>query len=205
MGCYRSGYPSGLVGPVREPAPGKPVVVGIGHDRQIPSAQGIYAGESAQFVIVFSPEDYVSQISDFSCDTEGVLLALVPEQENVLSVTLVEDITPGTVATIKFKDQAIIKVAAAANLKVVSVWDDDELPVVWEEIEDGAWCIVKFNELPVGVSLDDFSLQNESADQPFSLTKWNGGDLSLHVHRVPYKRGTADVYFRNQHILTLSE
>lgn len=181
------------------------MVVSIGQDRQIPSAQGIYAGESSQFVIGFNPGDYVSQISDYSCSTEGVTLALVEGSVNVLRVSLAEGITPGTVATIKFKNQSIIKVTAAEQLKVLKYagWPNGEEENI--TIEDKSLKLnLVFNKEPVGVSSNDFSLRNNE-NNAFSLGEFGWDEeeewwyLTTNCTLIPANWGsTAEVYFRDQ-------
>lgn len=187
------------------------MVVRIGQDRQIPSAQGIYAGESSQFVIGFNPGDYVSQISDYSCSTEGVTLALVEGSVNVLRVSLAEGITPGTVATIKFKNQSIIKVTAAVLTNhVVSAFNQEVLPAIAplsrEKLSmDEAPLILKtalsltIEELKAAITCDIPNFRIGDYDES-PATSWRltvrGDESAVKVWNT-YK-----VYFNGEHFLT---
>lgn len=116
--CWRR-HPSGFtLGPVREPVPIEPVVVAIGHDREVPSSVSIYAGELSHFPIVFNLVDYVSTTSEYSCDNTAVTLSLYPEYNNILTVAVDAAAAVGSVATIKFRNQVIMHVTFAEKPKL---------------------------------------------------------------------------------------
>lgn len=89
------------------------MVVAIGHDREVPSSVSIYAGEFSHFPIVFNLVDYVSTTSEYSCDNTAVTLSLDPEYNNILTVAVDSAAAVGSVATIKFRNQDIMRVTFA--------------------------------------------------------------------------------------------
>lgn len=175
MGSKGRGYPAGITGPVREPAPTKPEVVGIGQDRQIPHVASIYVGESAVFPIIFYPADYVSAISDYSCTTPGVNLSLDPDLDNYLRVEFTEQVQPDTNIPIYFKNQLIMNVTSVEQIpevtEVLKKVGDDWIPVteVAIAVDEGEDIWVKFSNPDYKPKASQFSVSPLTDDVSISV------------------------------------
>lgn len=168
MGCYWRGYPSGLPGPVRRPEPpSSPEVVGVDDDREIPANKSIYIGEGARFLIVFSPADYVSELTDYSCDNASVSLSMEEGADNVLRVDVLDTMAPDTEVNIFFKGQKFMHILAVSprlnfidlGLPSGRLWADKNLGAL-SPTDSGKyfmWGEVKGHAKDSGF---DFSLQN---------------------------------------------
>lgn len=212
MGSKGRGYPAGITGPVREPAPTKPEVVGIGQDRQIPHVASIYVGESAVFPIIFYPADYVSAISDYSCTTPGVNLSLEPDLDNYLRVEFTEQVQPDTNIPIYFKNQLIMNVTSVEQIpevtEVLKKVGDDWIPVteVAIAVDEGEDIWVKFSNPDYKPKASQFSFSPLTDDVSISVitdeTVDEGAFVSIEVFGEQ-AYGTS-IYYKDQLVVGIS-
>lgn len=127
MGCDWSCYPAGFPGPVRDPAPAEPEVVGIDYERQLPANKSIYVGESARFLLVFDPVEFICNENDFSTSDDDVTVTMEEGADNVIRISVGETVGAGSVVEVRFRDQLIMNVTAVPNVRIVS-FDGEDTP-----------------------------------------------------------------------------
>lgn len=113
MGRNWSCYPAGFTGPVREPVPAEPEVVGIDYERQLPANKSIYVGESAIFLLVFDPAEFICNENDFSTSDDDVTVTMEEGADNIVRISVGESVGAGSVVEVRFRDQLIMNVTAA--------------------------------------------------------------------------------------------
>lgn len=119
MGCDWSRNPAGFIGPVRGPVPAEPEVVGIDYERQLPANKSIYVGESARFLLVFDPADFICNENDFSTTDDDVTVTMEEGANNVVRISVGETVGAGSVVEVRFRDQLFMLLDVVAVPKVI--------------------------------------------------------------------------------------
>lgn len=105
MGCNRSCYPAGFVGPRLGPTPQEPIVVGVDRDRELPSRQSIYQGEYARFLLEFDPDEFICNENDFTTSDDQVTVTMEEGADNTVRISVEDDMAVGTEVEIRFRGQ----------------------------------------------------------------------------------------------------
>lgn len=163
MGCDRSRNPAGIPGPVREPVPVEPEVVGIDYERQLPANKSIYVGESARFLLVFDPVEFICNENDFSTSDDDVTVTMEEGGDNVVRISVAETVGVGSVVEVRFRDQLIMYVTAASGKRIGNMsiaqgkdFSNDVMPTGFElpSISTNTTAVLKLRGGDYDVNLD---------------------------------------------------
>lgn len=95
--------------------PVEPEVVGVDYSRQLPANEGIYVGESATFLLVFYPEDFICNENDFTTTNEGVTVTMEEGGDNIIRISVADYVPGEETVSIYFREQLFMNVRTAAK------------------------------------------------------------------------------------------
>lgn len=116
----------------------------------------------------------------------------MPDLYNQLRVDLDESVAPGTVASVKFRDQIFMEITAAERLAVTSVNGSTSIPIEVEGAPDGDI------DLTIGYSHDDYesTIEDYALDDPLlgSVSLIDTNKIRLHIDPLAPAGSVIEVY-----------
>lgn len=160
MGCDWSCNPAGLPGPVREPVPAEPEVVGVDTERHLPANKSIYVGEYARFLLVFDPVEFICNENDFTTSDDDVTVTMEEGADNVVRISVGETVGAGSVVEIRFRGQLFMNVTAVANVRIDGAFGTAGIPTPVPITNGYTVGFVGFDDESYIASTDEFRATN---------------------------------------------